>query len=225
MRMFSMWLAALLLSACQPGPADTVAVDPGQAPDAVPAATPAAVPEPAPASPIAMQSPSFDCAKAISGAEKQVCSDAELAALDRQLAAQYALNGKSTQDMSRLAAEQRGWTKGRDACWKDDNPRRCVLEAYRTRLVELKINAGDLRVPKTVEYACSNNRVPFSMVFYDEMDPRAALMTWGSDQAIVFPIPSASGVKYGRHGVEFWDYRGEASVDFFGEKLSCRPRG
>jgi uncharacterized protein len=48
-------------------------------------------------------------------------------------------------------------------------------------------------------------------------------MVFGNDQAIVFPQPAASGAKYGRTGVEYWEHQGEASVDFFGNKLSCRP--
>ena len=33
----------------------------------------------------------------------------------------------------------------------------------------------------------------------------------------------ASGAKYGRVGIEYWEHQGEASVDFFGNKLSCKP--
>ena len=35
--------------------------------------------------------------------------------------------------------------------------------------------------------------------------------------------PAASGAKYGRVGIEYWEHQGEASVDFFGNKLSCKP--
>ena len=98
-----------------------------------------------------------------------------------------------------------------------------MLDAYRTRLVELAIQAPDRIVPKTVEYRCSDNAKPFTMTYYNDIDPQAAVMTWGNDQAVVFPQPAASGAKYGRSGVEYWEHQGEASVDFFGNKLSCRP--
>ena len=78
-------------------------------------------------------------------------------------------------------------------------------------------------VPTTVEYRCSDNRKPFTMVYYNDIDPQAAVMTWGNDQAIVFPQPAASGAKYGRVGIEYWEHQGEATVDFFGNKLSCKP--
>lgn len=199
----------LLLAACAPetpAPAAT-------APAATAPAANVAAPETTPA----LAPPSFDCAKAASEAEKLVCTDAELAALDRQLATRYA----EAKDAD--PAMQRGWVKGRDECWKADDVRLCVLESYRTRLVELAIHAPGLVVPKAVEYRCDDNSKPFTMTFYNDLDPAAAVMTWGNDQAIVFPQPAASGAKYGRSGIEYWEHQGEASVDFFGNKLSCRP--
>lgn len=76
-----------------------------------------------------------------------------------------------------------------------------MLEAYRTRLAELAIAAPGSAVPKTVEYRCSDHREPFTMTYYNDIDP-AAVMVSGNDRAIVFPQPAASGVKYGRTGIE-----------------------
>ncbi|MGR4876755.1 MliC family protein [Pseudoxanthomonas sp. LARHCG66] len=203
----------LLLAACAPETPAPAATAPAPAPAATAPAANVAAPETAPA----LAPPSFDCAKAASEAEKLVCTDAELAALDRQLATRYA----EAKDAD--PAMQRGWVKGRDECWKADDVRLCVLESYRTRLVELAIHAPGLVVQKAVEYRCDDNSKPFTMTFYNDLDPAAAVMTWGNDQAIVFPHPAASGAKYGRSGIEYWEHQGEASVDFFGNKLSCRP--
>jgi uncharacterized protein len=203
----------LLLAACAPETPAPAATAPAPAPAATAPAANVAAPETTPA----LAPPSFDCAKAASEAEKLVCTDAELAALDRQLATRYA----EAKDAD--PAMQRGWVKGRDECWKADDVRLCVLESYRTRLVELAIHAPGLVVPKAVEYRCDDNSKPFTMTFYNDLDPAAAVMTWGNDQAIVFPQPAASGAKYGRSGIEYWEHQGEASVDFFGNKLSCRP--
>ena len=84
--------------------------------------------------------PSFDCAKASSDAEKLICSDAELAGLDRSLAELYGTLLKHTpaSEQKMLKAEQRGWVKGRDECWKSDDLRGCVASEYRTRINELK---------------------------------------------------------------------------------------
>ena len=213
MKTFLSCAVLMLLAGCTPEAAAPATPAPTTASDAPPPApsTPAGTATPA------MAPPSFDCAKAESAAEKAVCADAELAALDRQLAARYAAAKEAD------PAVQRGWAKGRDECWKADDLRLCVLESYRTRLVELAIAAPGLVVPKTVEYRCSDNRLPFTMVYYNDIDPQAAVMTWGNDQAIVFPQPAASGAKYGRTGIEYWEHQGEASVDFFGNKLSCKP--
>ena len=37
-----------------------------------------------------------------------------------------------------LKAEQRGWIKGRNDCWKSDDMRGCVANEYRYRINELK---------------------------------------------------------------------------------------
>ncbi|CAN7168456.1 MliC family protein [Pseudoxanthomonas sp. LjRoot168] len=209
-------LSLVLLSACQPSAPPAPPVTPASTPPV--SAAPVAPPAPTPAAEApALSPPSFDCAKAQAVAERLVCGDAELAALDRQLARRYA-DARDTDP-----ATQRGWAKGRDDCWKADDLRLCVLESYRTRLVELAIAAPGVVVPKTVEYRCSDNRLPFTMVYYNDIDPQAAVMTWGNDQAIVFPQPAASGAKYGRVGIEYWEHQGEASVDFFGNKLTCKP--
>ena len=66
------------------------------------------------------QGPTFDCAKAQGEVEQLVCSDPALAALDRKLDQVYkAAAAKATGKLAaRLRAEQRGWVKGRNECWK-----------------------------------------------------------------------------------------------------------
>lgn len=85
-------------------------------------------------------SPSFDCAKASSDVEKLICKDAELAQLDNSLASLYSTVLKNTPaaEQKSLKAEQRGWVKGRDDCWKSDDLRGCVAGEYRARIAELK---------------------------------------------------------------------------------------
>ena len=208
----------LALAACSK-PATEADATAAQAEAPAAPATPAA-PE-APAAPVADATPSFDCAKASSEAEKLVCSTPALAALDRRLAEVYAA-AKAKMPDNEVVGWQRGWVKGRDECWKSEDKPRCVEESYKTRIVELLINTTDVMVPTPVEYACDDNSKPFTMVFYNDLDPRAAVMTWGNDQAIVFPVPAASGARYGREGAEFWEHPGEVKVDFFGNALTCK---
>jgi uncharacterized protein len=85
-------------------------------------------------------SPSFNCAKASSSVEELICNDAELAELDRSLASLYSAVLKNTPagEQKMLKAEQRGWIKGRDDCWKSDDMRGCVASEYRYRIDALK---------------------------------------------------------------------------------------
>jgi len=84
--------------------------------------------------------PSFDCAKADHDIEQLICQDNELAALDRSLAELYSVLRKNlpAEEQKLLKAEQRGWIKGRNDCWKSDDKRACVKSEYEYRINELK---------------------------------------------------------------------------------------
>lgn len=210
----------LILSACKPQstePAEdakNVAVEASVvAPD-----QPAAVPPPT--GPV---TPSFDCAKAESEAEKLVCSDYSLAAFDNRLADIYAAELAKTGASKDLAPYQRGWVKERDDCWKADDKKLCVEEAYRTRIAYLQINSPGAMAATAVEFKCNDISKPFTMAYYNDYDNKPAIITLGNDQAIIFPQLAASGAKYGRMGIDYWEHQGKASVDFYGVKLECTP--
>lgn len=215
-------VGALALAACsKPAPSDTAT----PAEPAAPATSaPAASAPVAPASPT-LQPPSFDCTKAQSQAETLVCGDARLAALDRQLAALYKRVQTSPDELD-IAAEQRGWIKGRDACSRAVDPHRCLVESYQTRLVELTLNAGGIQVPAKVEYRCDDNSKPVTAVFYNDIDPTAAVVSWGNDQAIVFPVPVTreenNGGRWGREGVDLRIHNDQTTLEFYGTTLQCQ---
>ena len=100
--------------------------------------------------------PTFDCAKATGAVENLICDDEGLAALDRKLDDVYkAAVAKAKNGLPQtLRAEQRGWVKGRDECWKakgKENPvflteswkatsvSECVQGEYRLRISELQV--------------------------------------------------------------------------------------
>ena len=62
--------------------------------------------------------PSFDCKRASSIAEKEICGLPELEVLDRDIAAAFtqALAVLSAADADALRADQRAWLKTRDDC-------------------------------------------------------------------------------------------------------------
>jgi|GEM_PF-3062805 len=111
-------------------------------PETTPVSPPAAA-APSPAQPTAetpanlpqettSTSPSFDCAKATTLQEKRVCSDPDLAALDRKLAEVYRAALKESRDPLALKREQAGWVHTvRDPCL---DQLACIAAAYQTRI-------------------------------------------------------------------------------------------
>ena len=176
----------------------------------------------------AASSPSFDRAKASGQVEQLICRDAELAALDRQMAATYAkaMHNWPANVAKEQQAVQIGWIKGRNDCWKADNQRACVQNAYQTRLVELQIQGGLVEAPSPVSYRCKGlKQQPVTAAFYNNTKPKAAVLTVGDDQAIAIVAPSGSGARYTAANVEFWEHQGSVTLQWFGKTLSCKPRG
>lgn len=80
--------------------------------------------------------PSFDCAKAHSKGQIEVCSNAGLAALDRNMAAQYAI---AMSTASPLQKEHLRRTRGRFMEYRDRCPNRtCIGDAYVGRMREIR---------------------------------------------------------------------------------------
>ena len=83
--------------------------------------------------------PSFDCEKARSIVEKLICSNDELANLDRGVAAFYknAIRNESKADKARKRKIQRRWVKTRERCGSSANPIICIRDLYQQRIDEL----------------------------------------------------------------------------------------
>lgn len=91
-------------------------------------------------SPGTLSGPSFDCSKARAWAEKVICSDPELAALDQELASAYrsARARHSDTRSDSLKQEQRAWLRRRDACEGRPQSFGCLRRAYEIRISELR---------------------------------------------------------------------------------------
>ena len=171
--------------------------------------------------------PSFDCSKAETDAEKLICGDDDLAELDARMARVYekALENYPADELSNLKAYQRGWAKGRDECWKDDDLRKCLELAYRTRIAELQIQSGQLEVPAPVGFRCDGiEGTRVVATFYNQTDPPSAVITVGDDQVIAFRAPAASGAKYTAANVVLWEKGGDATLEWFGETRECKAQ-
>ena len=99
-----------------------------------PAPPPASV-EPAPPPAVVTASPSFNCANARTRGEIAVCGDAGLAALDRQMAAQYGAAVRAADPATRAALER---SRGRFLAYRDGCPNSaCIADTYRGRIREI----------------------------------------------------------------------------------------
>lgn len=78
--------------------------------------------------------PSYDCAKATTGAERLICSSRKLAEADVKLMQAYKNALALSADKTALKQSQRDWNQSiRDACSDED----CMLSAYSIRIAEL----------------------------------------------------------------------------------------
>ena len=191
------------------------------------------------------QGPAFDCAKAEGEVETLVCKDAGLSALDRKLDEVYrAALAKARGNMAAtLRAEQRGWAKGRNECWKARGApvyltaswtagtvRECVEGNYRIRTSELQATWQLAAAKKPASYACQNNLANEIIATFYETDPATARLERGDKTVTVWQVRAASGAKYEGQNVTFWSKGNEASVTWLNtatgqtEDLQCRVR-
>lgn len=161
----------------------------------------------------AQTSPSFDCTKPEKGSiEQMVCQDVELSALDNKMAQVYAEATQKAVDEHppMLKAEQRGWVKGRDDCWKSDDRRACVITSYRDRIAELQARYRLVNITSTVTYRCPNNAEVIATYF--QTDPKTAIAEYGDSVSMMYLQPSGSGTKYQGRNEILWESKGEAKI-------------
>jgi uncharacterized protein len=207
MRQIAIILAVLVISAC--GGKSTPPASSGTTTTAAPAAP-------------AM---SFDCAKPANKAQQLVCGDPQLTELDRrmQTAYQQAL-ARPGADAATLTTAQSAFTTIRDGCADFVDARTCLVEAYQTRVVELAIADPATVAPPVVTYNCPADSGPLTAQFYNELDPKTAVLNWKGTRIILFIQPSGSGARYGRQGSEYWEHQGEVTLDLSGTKFVCHTQ-
>lgn len=91
--------------------------------------------------------PSFDCARARTSSENAICSDAELATLDRTMAAQYVRSIAQAEPTQRRLLEQ---TRSRFLGYRDRCPTKaCIGDTYEGRMREIRdIMQGRWQAPR-----------------------------------------------------------------------------
>jgi uncharacterized protein len=163
--------------------------------------------------PMAVQAegPTFDCSTVKADVERLICSDAALAALDRKLDAVYnaALAKAGAGPLVRqLRQEQRGWTKGRDDCWKANGQdtwitatwavntvRHCVDAQYRQRTSELQA-VWRLLQPRTLSFACQGHPANEVVANLFDTDPPTLRLERGDQTKTLWRVGVAGTGRY-----------------------------
>ena len=173
--------------------------------------------------------PSYDCAKVKPGAiEAMICEDKSLSALDRNLSEVYASARikADNEHPPRLKAEQRGWIKGRDDCWKSDDVDACLRMEYQRRIAELQ--ARYRLVPETgpVYYECEDSPASEFAVIFFKTDPPTLIAERGDSVSLMYQQRSGSGVKYLGRNETLWEHQAETIITWgYGEpELHCKRK-
>jgi len=157
------------------------------------------------AAPALAAGPSFDCAKAQSGAETAICADPELSELDLRLGEAYAgamaaakgLDSGAAEAAARLRVEQRGWIKGRDECWKSETGLMpCIGDMTRARTAELQAAWSLVEPTATTFWACNGNPADEVVTTFFPTDPGTARIERGDQTEIAVQGRSGSGARY-----------------------------
>ncbi len=159
--------------------------------------------------------PSFDCARAEAGSvEALVCSDGELSRLDRQMADVYAAARAKAADENPpvLQPEQRGWIRGRDDCWKSDNPRDCTARSYRLRIAELQARYRLVPEAGPVLYRCPDPGGVEVVATFFRTDPPTLIAERGDQTSFMVLQPAGSGARYEGANESLWEHHGEARI-------------
>jgi uncharacterized protein len=162
----------------------------------------------------ATDAPSFPCdAVAPDSIAATICRNPALAALDRQMADVYAAAEKKKPSAS-LAAEQRGWVKGRDDCWKAKADERvaCVRDAYRLRIAELQARHGLVAARGPFRWQCDDNAATSFTVTFFATEPSTLIADRGDETALMYQQPSGSGTRYAGPNERYWEHQGEATI-------------
>lgn len=172
--------------------------------------------------------PSFDCGKVETGSiEELVCKDEGLSALDVKLAEVYAAASRKVgnEQPPTLKAEQRGWVKGRDDCWKNEDRRKCVEEEYQRRIAELQ--ARYLLVPAEgpFRYMCDGDPKNEVIVTFFQTDPLTLVAERGDSTSLMYLQNCEGGNKYVGRNEGFWEHHHSQALITWGfgtKEMHCK---
>jgi len=159
--------------------------------------------------------PSYACDKVGDGSiEAMICEDSGLSMLDRKLADVYqaASQKAANEHPPVLKAEQRGWIRGRNDCWKSDDTRKCVEKSYQQRIAELQARYRLVPAIGPVTFICDGQPGNEVVTTFFQTDPPTLIAGHGDSVSLMYLQPSGSGTRYQGRNETFWEHQGEASI-------------
>lgn len=176
----------------------------------------------------AAQAMAMDCARTDGSIEELICKDAELTALDQDMARVYAaaLRKAGNEHPPALQAEQRGWIKGRNDCWKSQDRRQCVVELYRLRRVELQTRYRLVPVVASAHYICDGDPRNEVLVDFFQTDPPSLIAERGDSVSLMLQQTAASGSRYQGRNESLWENQGEVTVvwGYGAPEMRCKTK-
>lgn len=170
--------------------------------------------------------PSFDCTKVEAGSiEEIICNNESLSAMDVTLSEVYKQAEKKAQNEHPpvLKAEQRGWIKGRNECWKSDDKEKCIEDSYMTRIAELQARYRLVKSTGPFFYGCDGNPANEIVMTFYETDPPTLIAERGDSVSLMYLQPSGSGSKYQGRNESVWIKGNDATVTwgFEAPEMKC----
>jgi len=140
----------------------------------------------------------------------QVCADPDLRQLDQHLAEVYAAARRKAVNERPpvLKAEQRGWIKGRDDCWKAGaaGTLGCVRDSYILRIVELQARYRLVPVLAVQRYGCDPaNPADELVVTYFATEPPTLIAERGDQISLMVRQPGVDGARYLGRNESLWE--------------------
>lgn len=170
--------------------------------------------------------PAFSCTKIPPGSiEATICAEPVLAQLDRTLMRVYTQAIKKAQNAhpSTLKAEQRGWIKGRNDCWKETPQFNCIKTAYEQRISELQAKYRLVPFTGPVRFICNGNPANEVAVNFFQTEPKTLIAEYGDSVSLMYVQPNDSGTQYQGRNESFWQHQGEALISwgFNSDQMRC----
>ena len=166
-------------------------------------------------------------------------ADAQLAALDREVARLQALATNDKQAIPEVIAAQAAFAAARDTCGAGADAKACLVPLYAARAHALREGSAGARAedPKSISIGpmplkCDGIDALIS-VSYLNADPGVAYLAWGGDKSVTLTQEaSGSGAKYSGKdasgAVSFWTKGDEALLTLPGAaeaKCKFEPAG